>query len=96
MWQAFEQGRSVHSRIHPGHASSDILASTTLLPDITRNGVVTVIIVDYGRLLQPLYDLWQMHHNVQVPQTKPHRVLALTLCLVTAAATAAAASPALH
>ena len=96
VWQAFEQGRSVRSRIHPSHASSDILASTTLLPDITRNGVVTVVIVDYGRLLRPLYDLRRTHHNVRVPQTKPHRVLALTLCLVTAAATAAAASPASH
>ena len=93
MWQAFEQGRLVRSWIHPSHASSDILASTTLLPDITRNDMVTVIIVDYSRLLQPLYNLQRMHHNAQVPQTKPHHILALTLCLVTMAA---AASPASH
>ena len=58
MWQAFEQGRLVRSWIHPSHASSDILASTTLLPDITRNNMVTVVIVDYSHLLQPLYNLW--------------------------------------
>ena len=58
VWQAFEQGRLVCSQIHPSHVSSDILASTTLLPEITRNNVVTVVIVDYSHLLWPLYDLW--------------------------------------